>query len=146
MSNYRFVFKTGEEAKQFVDHIKECINLYGQITLTDLEDLAGICTDFYTQFKHRKIVWRRSELCSVEMTTIGEGFEVEMPEPGITEEGKISIDFKNARTANNSKSPNPISVCINASCLTEDDFARIYREVMKVATEIDDRDILIQIV
>lgn len=39
-----------------------------------------------------------------------------------------------------------ISVAINASCLTEDDFARIYREVMKVATEIDDRDILIQIV
>lgn len=146
MSNYRFVFKTGKEAKQFIDHIKECINLYGQITLTDLEDLAGICTDFYTQFKHRKTVWRRSELCSVEMMTIGEGFEVEMPEPGITEEGKIPIDFKNAHAVNNAKSPEPITITINASEIGERRFFEVYHEVIKAANEIKDRFVTINIV
>lgn len=141
---YHFFFDNIDLAQKFIDTISILLNSSGCVSLSTLNGLAGINTanDIYGM----SVKWYIEDLEGTDWRNPkldGDLYIVSMPR-------NISVKKtgnKNDKPDNvNAKSPNPIAVAINASCLTEEDFARIYREVMDVATEIKDRDILIQIV
>lgn len=140
---HHFYFNSCDDANDFIDRIDTILDNYGRITLQDMDALAGIAGYI---FEHGRIAWNRDDLMGTGWNKPifdGDYYIVSIPRNIAVKKTGIKSDKPNNV---NAKSPNPIAVAINASCLTEEDFARIYREVMNVATEIKDRDILIQIV
>lgn len=151
---YTFKFITKDDAIDFINSIREVVDVYDQITLSELEEIADYVN---YDFTHRKIIWRRSDLYDhqgirpyILPTPTLNTYEVVLPEPGINPTGKVystePVAVDGIHVENNPKSPQPISITVNAAEFSEDLFLQTIREVVESAAKIKDRDILINII
>lgn len=153
---YTFKFITKDDAIDFINSIKKVVDLYDQITLSELEELADYVN---YDFTHRKIIWHRSDLYDdlgthpyMVITQIDNEYAVVLPTPkhATNPSGKVHstepVAVDGIAVENNPKSPQPVSITVNAAEFSEDLFLQAIREVVESATKIKDRDILINII
>lgn len=72
-NNVNVIFKTNEDAKLMLSHLREILKKYGTASLGDLHDLSGLPTVYLDQ----KIGW--TKLDNIEIKEVESGFMLELP-------------------------------------------------------------------